>query len=175
MIEPVPKAIPAASPSAHARSVGAIHAEAPTIYIFESVLGGMVDYFTKDRYRELAGFLIGGLHTDRRPYIEVRGFLPAVDARSRPASVTLTHETWAALTRRVDAEYPGELILGWAHSHPSLGVFLSSYDLFIQRHFFSQPWQIALVIDPCRKQLGFFQWQREHVAGCGFVCVRIGL
>ena len=83
-----------------------------------------------------------------------------------------THATWAAMTRRAEEDYPGELVVGWQHTHPGLGVFLSAYDLFIHRHFFSQPWQIALVVDPRARQCGFFQWLGGKVVDCGFVYVR---
>jgi proteasome lid subunit RPN8/RPN11 len=174
MIEPVAKAVPTAAGSAVARSVGVIYPDAPTIYVYEDVLGEMLAYFERDLRREQGGFLIGGLHVDRQLYVEVRGFLPASGAESRAASLTFTHATWAAMNRRVEEEFPGELVLGWVHTHPGLGIFLSSYDLFIHRHFFAQPWQIALVTDPRSHELGFFQWQGKQVVDCGFVCVRRG-
>jgi proteasome lid subunit RPN8/RPN11 len=62
-------------------------------------------------------------------------------------------------------------VVGWHHTHPGFGVFLSGYDLFIHQHFFREPWQIALVIDPQRQELGFFQWRGDRVSDCGFVCV----
>ena len=47
-------------------------------------------------------------------------------------------------------------IVGWYHTHPDFGIFLSDYDVFIHQHFFSGPGQIALVIDPVRKLEGVF-------------------
>jgi proteasome lid subunit RPN8/RPN11 len=172
MIQPVVKAIPTAVGAAGAKPMGMVYTDAPTIYVFEDVLGQMLGHFEQDLYREQGGFLLGGLHRDRREYVEVRGFLPASAVESRRTSLTFTHATWAAMNRRAEQEFPGELVLGWVHTHPGLGVFLSSYDLFIHRHFFSQPWQIALVIDPRADQLGFFQWHGEQVIDCGFFCVR---
>jgi len=172
MIEPVHKAIPTAFGAATAQSVGMVYTDAPTIYVFEDVLRRMLRHFERDLRREQGGFLLGGLHQDRTVYVEVRGFLPATAAESRATSLTFTHATWAAMNRRAEEEYPGELVLGWVHTHPGLGVFLSSYDLFIHRHFFSQPWQIAMVIDPRRDELGLFQWHGDEVVDCGFVCVR---
>ncbi len=69
-----------------------------------------------------------------------------------------THDTWAEFTRQ-RAELPADLqIVGWYHTHPHWGVFLSAWDLFICEHFFSQPADVALVIDPCQGDRGFFQW-----------------
>lgn len=172
MIEPVAKPIPTASHSAGSRVVGAVYPGAPPIYVFEDVLARMLTYAETNLARELGGFLVGGLHEDHGIYVEVRGFVPATETRSGAISVTFTHETWAAMTRRVEEDFPDEVILGWMHTHPGLGVFLSSYDLFIHRHFFGQLWQIAAVIDPQKHQLGFFQWRHDQIVSCGFVCLR---
>lgn len=172
MIEPVAKASPIADRSAYARLVGTVFDDAPKIYAFEDVLNDVLEYFESDQARELGGFLVGGLHEDREMYVEVRGFLPATGIESGAVSLTFTHRTWATMTRQVEDRFPDELLLGWAHTHPGLGIFLSSYDLFIHRHFFTQPWHIALVVDPRRRQLGFFQWHRGQVVNCGFICVR---
>lgn len=108
----------------------------------------------------------------QQPAIEVCHFLPALDVRSEAGSLTFTHETWAAMTRQVDQQFPGQLVLGWQHTHPDFGVFLSGYDLFIHRNFFREPWQIALVVDPQRCEFGFFQWRGTEIVDCGFICVR---
>ena len=49
-------------------------------------------------------------------------------------------------------------IVGWYHSHPGFGIFLSEHDRFIHRHFFGEPGQIALVIDPLAHVEGLFAW-----------------
>ena len=64
-----------------------------------------------------------------------------------------------------------ESLLGWQHTHPGLGVFLSEQDLFIHRNFFAEAWQIALVVDPRRQDFAFFHWRQGQVRDCGFVCV----
>jgi hypothetical protein len=49
-------------------------------------------------------------------------------------------------------------MVGWYHTHPDWGVFLSGMDLFICEHFFNKPLDVALVVDPCRQDRGWFQW-----------------
>jgi proteasome lid subunit RPN8/RPN11 len=152
--------------------IGTIHEDAYTILISQSVLDEILGYSERDLQHESGGFLIGGGDTIRRRFVEVRHFLPAVQARSRIASLVFTHDTWAAMTRDVSRRFPGQSVLGWHHTHPGFGVFLSAYDQFVHRNFFSEPWQIALVVDPRRQELGFFQWRRGDVVDCGFVCTR---
>ena len=170
MIEPVMKPAPCED-AAVSLQWGTLNAHSPVIYVFEDVMADILEYSESDQMREVGGFLVGGLHEDRDLYVEVRGFLPAAMARSEVGSVTFTHAAWAAMNRQVDEQFPGEVVLGWVHTHPGFGIFLSGYDLFIHRNFFSQPWQIALVVDPTSDELSFFQWQRGRVVDCGFVCV----
>ena len=40
-------------------------------------------------------------------------------------------------------------------------AFLSEMDRVICEHFFGRPGDVALVIDPCQRQRGFFQWAAE--------------
>ena len=171
MPKPTPKPAPAQDGASQCKSVGEIHREAFPIFVHEGVLEQILDYSEQDLSRELGGFLVGGLFEDEWTYVEVRHFLPAVDARSRAGSLTFTHETWSALTRQVERQFPRQSVVGWHHTHPDFGVFLSAYDLFIHRHFFRELWQVALVVDPRKQEFGFFQWRGDEVVDCGFVCV----
>jgi proteasome lid subunit RPN8/RPN11 len=171
MVDPSLKPAPVQCSEDHA-TLGQLRSGAMPIYVHESVLEAALDHSESDPSRELGGFLIGGLHEDERTYVEVRHFVPAIDAQSRAASLTFTHQTWARLNQEVQARFSDELVVGWHHTHPKFGVFLSAYDLFIHRHFFDQPWQIALVVDPLRREFGFFQWHHGDIVDCGFVCVK---
>jgi proteasome lid subunit RPN8/RPN11 len=169
-MHPTPE--PASSPRFQKGStLGEIHADALPILIREPILEEILEYSEEDTSRELGGFLVGRYDTEAHPRVEIRHFLPAASAASRAASLTFTHETWAQLTREVESQYPDEVVVGWHHTHPNFGIFLSAYDLFIHRHFFPDPWQIAMVVDPRRQELGFFQWRQGEVVDCGFVCV----
>jgi len=154
------------------KAIGTVYHDTFSILVHETILEEILDYSEQDAQRELGGFLTGGVFGGQRQHVEVRHFLPAVDARSKVTSLTFTHDTWAAMTRGVSLRHPNDVVIGWQHTHPGFGVFLSGYDLFIHRHFFSEPWQIALVVDPRRHELGFFQWRDDQVTDCGFVCVR---
>lgn len=171
MLQPKEKPAPAPDGAFEVKKIGAIHRDAIPIFIYSSVLEEILDYSDEDTARELGGFLVGGLFEDGRKYVEVRHFLPAVDVHSRAASLTFTHDTWATMSREVEQRYPDSFVVGWHHTHPNFGIFLSGYDMFIHQNFFSEYWQIALVVDPIRHEFGFFQWQGEQVVDCGFLSV----
>ena len=171
MLEPIPKPVPAPIGVSQGKSIGTIYHDAVPVFVCEQVLERILDYSEKNLSRESGGFLVGGLHQDRTVFVELRHFLPAADARGRAGSLVFTHDTWSTMTRQVEERFPDDLVIGWHHTHPDFGVFLSGYDRFIHRHFFNQPWQIALVVDPCRHELGFFQWRGTEVDNCGFTLV----
>lgn len=170
MLQPSHKPLPEVE-SRRCRAVGTVYADTIPIFIHQKVMDEIIDYSESDSQREIGGFLIGGIHEDRRVYCEIRRFLPAVETESGVASLVFTHESWAAVHRKIEEEYPDDRIVGWHHTHPGLGIFLSGYDLFIHKHYFSQPWEVALVVDPQRNEFGFFQWRGDEVVTCGFVCV----
>jgi len=47
-------------------------------------------------------------------------------------------------------------VVGWWHSHPDLGCFLSFTDLHTQKVFFPESYQVALVLDPVNDNYEFF-------------------
>jgi len=94
---------------------------------------------------EVGGFLLGTIDGDR---VDVRAARRAADVTAAQTKLTFTHETWNDVLDALPTEYAGQRIVGWYHSHPGFGCFLSEYDIFIQENFFSAPGQHALVVDP---------------------------
>jgi proteasome lid subunit RPN8/RPN11 len=150
-------------------SVGQIHPNAATIQISKNLLGEIIDFSELDFERETGGFLLGEVTPGGTPQVRIRHFLPATEARSQSARLTFTHESWSAMNRQAQQHFRDDVVVGWQHTHPNMGIFLSAYDLFIHRHFFREPWHIALVVDPVRQELGFFQWRENEVVDCGCV------
>ena len=109
---------------------------------------------------EVCGVLVGNLYRDEAgPWVYVEACIRGNAAEGKSAQVTFTADTWTAIQNEMDAKHPDQRIVGWYHTHPGFGVFLSGMDLFIQEHFFNLPWQVALVHDPRRMQDGMFLWR----------------
>ena len=105
----------------------------------------------------------------RRPASRSSGSPQSLEAKhyaNTQASFTYTHDSWEEITRERDRLFPDYDIVGWYHTHPSFGIFLSHHDLFIHQNFFAQPLQVAYVVDPIKQTRGFFQW-RDRRAGPG--------
>jgi len=130
------------------------------IYVDLDVLAEMEDHALSDTAVELGGVLLGGCYedTEGRPFVIITDTLRAQHYESTKGSFKFTHDTWAAITRERDA-FPAELqMVGWYHTHPDWGVFLSGMDMFICDNFFNKKLDVAYVIDPCRGDRGMFQW-----------------
>lgn len=109
--------------------------------------------------REVGGVLIGRMPADGGLPL-VTGAIPAISADEQKATLTFTQEAWAHVHQVLESEFPAdEQIVGWYHSHPSFGIFLSGHDLFIHENFFNAPSQIAVVVDPIGCREGAFGWQ----------------
>jgi len=120
------------------------------------------DHVFSDLHHEVGGFLLGNRGDGGR--LRVTGAVPASAADQRSASVTFTQDDWANVHAEVEARGSGDQIIGWYHSHPGFGIFLSEFDLFIHRNFFSDLGQIAYVVDPHAGREGLFGWRDEQVS-----------
>ncbi len=119
---------------------------------------------------ELGGILLGKECIDEetgRPFVWVTESIEAKHYENTQASFTYTHDSWEEITRERDAKHPDLDIVGWYHTHPDFGIFLSGHDLFIHHNFFAQPLQVAYVVDPIRQTRGFFQWRDGQMVQVG--------
>jgi proteasome lid subunit RPN8/RPN11 len=130
------------------------------IYVDLDVMRDMEAHAQTDTSVELGGVMLGGQYHDEqgRPFVVVTDSLRASHYEATKGSFKFTHDTWQKISRERD-QFPADLqMVGWYHTHPDWGVFLSGMDMFICDNFFNKPLDVALVIDPCRGDRGWFQW-----------------
>jgi len=114
---------------------------------------------------ELCGVLVGRVFKDSfGPFAVIEDIVRGENAENRGAQVTFTHATWAHVFREMEEKYPDKRIVGWYHTHPGFGIFLSPMDMFIQENFFNLPWQTAFVVDPLSGGEGLFVWRDGKAA-----------
>ncbi len=113
-----------------------------------------------DLKKEVGGGLVGAKYIDDQGlYVNIVATLGAIHAVEKRANVTFTHDTWIEMNACIDSDYPNMCIIGWYHTHPGFGTFLSEDDQFVHRNFFMQPYQIAIVIDPLQKKMKLFRFE----------------
>ena len=123
------------------------------VFIKESCLKAMDEHAQCDIRREQAGILCGQAYRDSEQlYLDVISMYP-VDTVNSPTHFHFHERSWESVWRQF-GENPA--IIGWFHTHPGHGIFLSPTDLRTQETYFSAPWQIAVVVDPVSRQFGVF-------------------
>ena len=130
------------------------------IYVDVDVMRDIESHALSNTRVELGGVLLGGQYTDEqgKPFVVITDSLRAEHYEATKGSFKFTHDTWEAITRQRD-DFPDDLqMVGWYHTHPDWGVFLSGMDMFICDNFFNRVLDVALVVDPCRDDRGWFQW-----------------
>ncbi|MFV1964725.1 MAG: Mov34/MPN/PAD-1 family protein [Pirellulaceae bacterium] len=141
-------------------AVGPVDERDLPLFVDLDAMRDMEWHALSDTTVELGGVMLGGqyLDQDQQPFVVITDSLRAHHYQATKGSFKFTHDTWEQITRERE-EFPDELqMVGWYHTHPDWGVFLSGMDIFICDHFFDKPLDVALVIDPCRQDRGFFQW-----------------
>ena len=148
----------------NAVQVGEIMPGDVQVYLGQEVLRQLDALSCYDVRKEVGSFLVGDYtYQEGRLCAIVTGFIEAKYSDASSASLTFTHKTWSYVDSQLSERFAGLRILGWQHTHPGYGVFLSEHDLFIQENFFNLPYQIAYVVDPIRGHKGFFQWRQGRV------------
>ncbi len=130
------------------------------IFVDLDVMRDMEGHARTNTRVELGGVLLGGKFLDPQglPFVVVQEALRAEHYEATRGSFKFTHDTWAQITRDRE-QFPADLqLVGWYHTHPDWGVFLSGMDMFICENFFADTLDVALVIDPCRGDRGWFHW-----------------
>ena len=120
---------------------------------------------------EVGGILVGKWCEDSgsaRQYIVISACLPARFTQQGSVFLTFTQDSLVDIHAKIDEMYPEDAIVGWYHTHPRMGVFLSQYDTWLHNHFFPEPWQVALVIEPLADIGGFFIRQASGLLDPGW-------
>ena len=112
---------------------------------------------------EIFGYLVGNVYKWKEStYVIIKSQLYIEDAVHSDKYSTSQIEGMAGkyeiAFQNLKKNSPNEelRIVGWWHSHPDFGCFLSSTDLQTQKYFFPESYQVALVVDPIREEFKFF-------------------
>ncbi len=137
------------------------------IYISEDAFDRATERGDADLTREIGGVLVGKIHKDKSgPFLKVDATIDALYAEEKGTELTFTQDTWDYIHKELESKHKDKKIVGWYHTHPGFGIFLSDRDLFIHQSFFNLPYQIALVYDPKSHEHGVFVWRDNEPARC---------
>ena len=118
-------------------SMGEHVEEGKNIYITQSAYKAIHRYAQSKTKNESGGILAGNVIEEfGKTNIVIWGFIEAKFCQATPNTLTFTHETWEYCHKEMETKYPDKKIVGWIHTHPDFGIFLSEYDKFVQSNFF---------------------------------------
>lgn len=141
--------------------------EDKNIYILQSVYKEIHKFTQNKTTNESGGMLVGSIIEEfGKTNIIISGFVEAKYCEATPTTLKFTHETWEYCHKEIDKKHSGKKIVGWIHTHPNFGIFLSEYDKFIHNNFFSEDHQIAYVVDPIQNIEGFYFWINGKLERC---------
>ncbi len=133
------------------------------VFIREAVLNKLRKFASSDLHFELGGVLVGRVgKASKRMFVEITDYVPASKGISRRASFEFTNEAQQEIHQVIQERFKESRIVGWFHTHPGYGIFLSSADQFIDDHYFKERYHIAMVLDPTRHDVeaGVFIWDK---------------
>ncbi|MHC4778916.1 MAG: M67 family metallopeptidase [Planctomycetota bacterium] len=154
------------------RPLGDASSTACPVFVSREALEQAVEFSRCDLAREQGGFLVGGRFVEGgEEFIWVRKFVEGRGIEGRAASARFTADSFGEAWRSIEVGGPYDyspLLLGWFHTHPGLGAFLSDADRFIHENFFDLPFLVAMVADPVREELLLYRWREGELRSSGF-------
>lgn len=119
---------------------------------------------------ECGGILVGNVYTAAENgrtviYTAIVDAIAAQEAAAGPTFVEMGANDLMAVTRHLEvlrertSRSGNEVqlrVVGWYHTHPGFGVFMSGTDQATQRDVFGMNWQVAVVYDPLNGEYGMF-------------------
>lgn len=143
---------------------GEIENDDVKVYIKQDVYKALEKLAASDTSKELGSIILGEYCQEHgKTHVIISQYIEAKYTDASASTLTFTHETWDYVHTEHERRYPDKKIIGWQHTHPNYGIFLSNYDMFIQENFFNLPFQVAYVIDPIQNLRGFFQWKNGRI------------
>ena len=110
---------------------------------------------------EVMGLLIGDVYRWKDlTFTSVKNVV-STDLNSTNISVRFNREGFEGLFESLENLNYDYIIVGWYHSHPGMGCFMSAKDVETQKRMFTMPYHTALVVDPIRGETKAYKLRNE--------------
>lgn len=115
------------------------------------------------------GFLLGDVYVHRGNRYALARDAVTTDLDASSVSVRFQREGFPKLLEDLDDIPYDYIIVGWYHSHPGYGCFMSPKDVETQKKMFSEDYHSAIVVDPLNMQIEAFSLVGQEVKRRPFV------
>jgi proteasome lid subunit RPN8/RPN11 len=110
---------------------------------------------------EVMGLLVGDVFAwDNCSFTLVKDVV-TTDLEATSISVRFDSEGFEGLFTQLDGLKYDYVLVGWYHSHPGLGCFMSQTDIETQKRMFNSPFHSALVVDPIKGEIMAYRLKNE--------------
>ncbi len=123
-----------------------------------------------DERLEVMGLLLGEMRVHGGKAYAVASSAVTTELEATQVGVKFSRGGLDGLAAELAKTKPDYVIVGWYHSHPGFGCFLSETDVATQKAMFSGEAHVALVVDPVKEQAGAFKLDGKGYAPVPF-CV----
>jgi proteasome lid subunit RPN8/RPN11 len=128
------------------------------LFTYHAVYAAIMEQAEAALPNETGGFLLGrtGFDPDCDSWYNwIDEEVPIKPTEANPVHFSFT---WKDVDQvRAHREREGKALIGWYHTHPGLGIFLSETDLQkTHEQLFNELFQVALVYDPISGRAGYF-------------------
>jgi len=107
------------------------------------------------RHLEAMGYLVGDYcRWKNKEYTIIED---AVTSDLETTSVSVHFQAFEKAFDQLDKIDFDYIIVGWYHSHPGHGCFMSQTDLSTQKRMFNKPFHSAIVVDPINKEFKVYK------------------
>lgn len=124
-------------------------AKGASVFVCENAFRDMADHADRglEEGVEIMGLMMGSLYRDDLGTYAVVTDTATAGLESSESSVRFDKDSFEELFESMDGS-DGELVVGWYHSHPGFGCYMSDTDLRTHTGIFGGDTGFALVIDP---------------------------
>jgi proteasome lid subunit RPN8/RPN11 len=113
--------------------------------------------------REVMGLMLGGVYKHEGLEFALVRDVATTDLDATEVSVRFDRAAFEKLFASLEEIGFRYVIVGWYHSHPSYGCFMSSTDVQTQRTMFGSRHHSAIVIDPVNREVEAFFLENGRV------------
>lgn len=110
---------------------------------------------------EVMGFLVGDVFSWENGSFTLVKDVVTTDLEATSISVRFDADGFEGLFTQLDDLEYDYVLVGWYHSHPGLGCFMSATDMTTQKRMFNSPFHSALVVDPIKHEIMAYRLQDE--------------
>lgn len=140
--------------------------ETPTgihIYLEDYVYTYLYQYAKLNRGEEKGAALVG-YYTEElgNKLVVICGAIQFKNS-SAEDGILLTEEIINEVQVQMDKYFPNCELIGWMHTQPGYGIFLTTQDIRLQKQYFPEFYQLLMIIDPIENTEAFFLWDEEEV------------